>query len=75
MAILGIGAAIAGGGFFAAVIDFGVSIAASIGLSYAARALAGNQQTQSHFSTQGQIQSGGAVARSFILGLLFGMQN
>jgi hypothetical protein len=69
LAILGIGAAIAGGGFFAAAIDFGVSIAASIGLSYAARALAGNQQTESHFSTQGQMQASGTSPRTFILGL------
>lgn len=69
MAILGIGAAIAGGGFFAAAIDFGASIAASIGLSYAARALAGNQQTESHFSTQGQMQASGTSPRTFILGL------
>lgn len=73
MALLGIGAAIAGAGtFIAAAIDIGVTLAASIGISYAAQALAGKPKETpteiSHFSTQGQIQADGAVPRSFILG-------
>lgn len=73
MALLGIGAAIAGAGtFLAGAIDAGVAIAASIGISYAAQALAGKPKPTtiepSHFSTQGTIQADGAVPRSFIMG-------
>lgn len=73
MAIFGIGAAIAGAGtFLAGVINVGVSLAVSVGLSYAAQALAGKPKTpaqeEARFSTQGQLQAGGAVPRSFVLG-------
>lgn len=76
MAFIGIGAAVAGalggGAFLAGVVDFGVTMAASIGISYAAQALAGKpKQTPteiSHFSTQGTIQASGDTPRSFIFG-------
>lgn len=78
MAFLGIGVAIAdlvfGGSLFAAgAIDFGVTIAASVGISYAAAALAGTPAAATSltpgFSTQGTINTGGDVDRSFPLGL------
>jgi hypothetical protein len=47
-----------------------IGLAASYGLSYAAKALSGNQAQQAtdHFSVQGTIQAGGIVPRSFNLG-------
>lgn len=63
-----------GGSVIAAgIIDAGISLAASIGISYAAQALAGKPKAPeaAHFSTQGQIQSDGAIPRSFLLGNTF----
>lgn len=57
--------------FAIGALAFGLSAAASIGLSYAARALAGTKEAGSAnqaFSIQGQIAGGGDVPRSFILG-------
>jgi hypothetical protein len=67
-----IGLAIAGtAGFFATAIATGLSIATSIGLSYAAKALAGNpNQTapQADQGVQGTLQAGADTPRSFNLG-------
>lgn len=74
MAFFGIGAALAGivggGAFFAGVIDFAVTMAVSVGLSYAAAALQGKPATAAaaSFSVQGSLQADGAVPRSFNLG-------
>lgn len=70
MAFLGIGAAIFGVGFFAAVTDFAITAAASIGLSYAAQALAGKPAAPeaAHFSAQISEQAGGTVPRCFPMG-------
>ena len=78
MAIFGIGAAIVsaleittGAAIVAGVIDAGVALAASIGISYAAQALAGKPgatTTDASFSTQGQLNFGGTVARCALLG-------
>lgn len=76
MAFLGIGAAVAGffGGsaIVATVVNLAVGVAASIGLSYAAQALAGKPKTPAeqaaHFSTQIQLQSGGITPRAFPMG-------
>ncbi|MCB1393244.1 phage tail protein [Nitrobacter sp.] len=73
MAILGLGAAIAGAGtFLAGAINLGVSLAVSVGLSYAAQALAGKPKTpaqeEARFSTSGQLQASGAAPRSFVIG-------
>ncbi|MBR0962260.1 phage tail protein [Bradyrhizobium japonicum] len=47
----------------------GLSLAASVALSYAVKALSGKpQQSTDHFGVQGQIAGGGAVPRSFGLG-------
>src|SRR5664279_4276252 len=58
--------------FFATtIVSSAVGIVASIGLSYAAKALSGTPaaaDTTSHFSAQGTLQSGGDVPRSFNLG-------
>jgi hypothetical protein len=71
VAFLGIGALI-GGGLLGGIVDFGITMAASIGLSYAAQALAGKPKSPAeqatHFSTQIQLQSGGVVPRSFLMG-------
>jgi hypothetical protein len=80
LAFLGVGAAIATAigasatGIIAGAIDFGVTIAASVGISYAAQALAAkptspSQTASSGFQVQSTINAGGAVARSFPLGL------
>jgi len=71
VAFLGVGALL-GGGLLGGIVDFGITMAASIGLSYAAQALAGKPKTTAeqaaHFSTQIQLQSGGVVPRSFLMG-------
>jgi hypothetical protein len=58
--------------FITGAIAFGLQAAASIGLSYAAKALAGNTDTPSsandHFSAQGTLQAGGDIPRAFNLG-------
>jgi hypothetical protein len=78
MAFLAIGALIAGdatifGIGVAGAIDFAVTIAATTAISYAAQALAGKPAATTAqaagFSTQGTINAGGAVPRSFPLGL------
>lgn len=65
-----IGLAIAGSaGFFASAITFGLELAASVGLSYAVKALAGKpQQANDTFGVQGKLAGGGDVPRSFGLG-------
>lgn len=65
-----IGLAIAGGaGFFATAITFGLELAVSVGLSYAAKALSGQPQPASDtFGVQGKLAGGGDVPRSFGLG-------
>ncbi|MCK1676653.1 MULTISPECIES: phage tail protein [unclassified Bradyrhizobium] len=65
-----IGLAIAGSaGFFASAITFGLELAASVGLSYAVKALAGKpQQASDTFGVQGKLAGGGDVPRSFGLG-------
>lgn len=67
-----IAAAIGLTGFFATAFVTLASIATSIGLSYAAKALAGNKQTPAaavdHFSVQGALQTSGDISRSFNLG-------
>lgn len=77
MAFIGIGAAVATSlgfaatGFVAGAIDFGVTLAASVGISYAAQALAGKpQQTPASVTQgmQGTLQAAGDVPRSFPLG-------
>lgn len=77
MAFIGIGAAVAsalgfaGSTLVAGIVDFGVTTAASIGISYAAAALAGKPApTTSAVSggMNGTLQAGGALARSFPLG-------
>lgn len=72
MAFLGVGAALFGAATFgAAVVDFAVTAAVSIGISYAAAALAGKPAattTDTSFSTQGQLSFGGTVARCALLG-------
>lgn len=70
-AYLGIEAGfIASAGAF--LLNAAVGVAASLGLSYAAKALTGTpaaaSNASSHFSTQGTLASGGDVARSFNLG-------
>jgi hypothetical protein len=72
---LGVAAAlgIAAEGFAAGAIAFGlnaaVSLAASIGLSYAVRALSGQpKQSTDSFGVQGKLAGGGDVPRSFGLG-------
>ncbi|WP_375414619.1 phage tail protein [uncultured Bradyrhizobium sp.] len=54
------------------VLNAAVGVAASLGLSYAAKALAGDQNqtaaTAGNFGVQGTLQAGGAVPRSFNLG-------
>ncbi|MCA6098873.1 phage tail protein [Bradyrhizobium australafricanum] len=70
MAFLGIGALV-GGGLFGAAVDFAVTAAVSIGISYAAQALAGKPAattTDASFSTQGQLTFGGTVARCALFG-------
>lgn len=68
------GTALASSTFAIGAVAFGLSTVTSIGLSYAARALAGNQtQTPSaatvdHFSAQGTLQAAGDVPRSFNVG-------
>lgn len=74
MAFLAIGAALGLTGIAAGAVDFAVTIAASVGISYAAAALAGKPAAaatspSAGFSTQGTINAGGAVPRSFPLGL------
>lgn len=60
------------GTFAVTALATGLSLTASVGLSYAAKALAGTpaaaSNASSHFSTQGTLASGGDVARSFNLG-------
>ena len=81
MVFLAIGAALTGvaastatvAGIISGAIDFGVTIAASVGISYAAAALSStptspSQTASSGFSIQSTINSGGAVPRSFPLG-------
>ena len=59
--------------FVTGAIAFGLQAVASVGLSYAAKALAGNKEQPAaaradHFSAQGTLQAGGDVPRSFNLG-------
>jgi hypothetical protein len=58
--------------FITGAIAFGLQAAASIGLNYAARALAGNTDAPAaandHFSAQGTLQAGGDIPRAFNLG-------
>lgn len=59
------------GSFAAGVAVFAMSSVASIGLSYIARALSGQNATDTAsdpFSIQGKLNAGGAVPRSFNLG-------
>src|SRR5687767_8437468 len=70
-----IGAAIFGAGtFFAGATAFVLQVAASIGLSYVAKALAGTPDAQQTAASrgvggiQGVLQAGGNVPRSFPLG-------
>jgi len=68
-----IAAAIGLTGFFATAFVTVASFATSIGLSYIAKALAGNQDQAEAakadgFSVQGKLQAGGTVPRSFNLG-------
>jgi hypothetical protein len=73
MAFLAIGAALGLTGIAAGAVDFAVTIAATVGISYAAQALAGKPAATTSltpgFSTQGTINTGGAVPRSFPLGV------
>ncbi|UGA45949.1 phage tail protein [Bradyrhizobium quebecense] len=62
-------------GFIATAVAFtlntAIALAGSIGLSYAAKAVSGNQAQQQktdNFGVQGTLTSGGAVPRSFPLG-------
>lgn len=73
MAFLGLGAALFGAGTFLAVAaDVVIGLGASIGLSYAAQALAGKPQQPSspaqHFAAQIRLQADGALPRSFPIG-------
>ena len=67
-----IAAAIGLTGFFASAFVTVASIATSIGLSYVARALAGDPKQEDNVSTvqgvQGTLQSGADIPRSFNLG-------
>lgn len=69
-----IGAAIFGAGtFLAGATAFALSAVTSIGLSYVAKALSGQQNAPAaaqadHFSVQTTLQSGGEVPRSFNVG-------
>lgn len=61
------------GGLGATIGTFALQMAASIGLSYLAKAIAGNKQqaassTPSTMGVQGTLQSGGDVPRSFVIG-------
>lgn len=60
-------------GGLGAIGTFALQMAASIGLSYLAKAIAGNKQqaassTPSTMGVQGTLQTGGDVARSFVMG-------
>lgn len=52
------------------IVAGAIGLAASIGLGYIQKALAGSpaQPSQQGFSVQGKLQSGGAVPRSFVVG-------
>ncbi|QDP20657.1 phage tail protein [Bradyrhizobium cosmicum] len=64
-----IAAAIGLTGFFAAAFVTAASLATSIGLSYAVRALSGQpKQSTDSFGVQGKLTGGGDVPRSFGLG-------
>lgn len=63
----------AGSALATTLISAGLGLATSIGLSYAAKALAGDPKKEEEakkesFSTQGTLQAGGDVPRSFNLG-------
>lgn len=59
----------AGSAIAASAISIGLSLATSLALSYAAKALAGKpEQSKANFGAQVQIAGGGAVPRSFGLG-------
>lgn len=65
------GTFLAGSALATGLLAGGLSLAASVGLSYAAQALAGKPKTNTqvdHFSVQTTLQTGGDVPRSFNLG-------
>lgn len=67
------GTALAGSTFAVGALAFGLQIGASVALSYAAKALAGNKEEPAAakadgFSAQGTLQAGGDIPRSFNLG-------
>lgn len=67
------GTALATSTFAVGALAFGLQVGASVALSYAAKALAGNKEEPAAakadgFSAQGTLQAGGDVPRSFNLG-------
>lgn len=67
------GTALATSTFAVGALAFGLQVGASVALSYAAKALAGNKEQPAaarvdHFSAQGTLQAGGDIPRSFNLG-------